>query len=140
MNEPLKLQAQDQDDVTVISTLLQDAVILHSELRYEPSRGTFGLIAQRYGWENGEQPHRVNTRLTVSGVTKVATRGLPAPGDAVAPTAMIVLAVEQDAQSLTIRFTGGTALRLTLIDGWRLHFEDFGPEWPCQCPAAHQTA
>ena len=80
---PLRLLARAQDDLTIISTLLQDAVFPISEMRWQPARRRFALLLNRFRWEDREQAERqhrdferVQTLLVVGDVLKVSSSGI----------------------------------------------------------------
>jgi hypothetical protein len=81
--QPLRLKALDADDLSVISTLIQDAVFPITEMRWEKSRRRFALLLNRFRWEDvpqaerrGRAFERVQAVLTVEDVLHVATQGI----------------------------------------------------------------
>jgi hypothetical protein len=77
---PLHLKALEPDDLPVISALVQDAVFLITELRWEPQKRRFALLLNRFRWEDPARgrraPERVRALLVVEDVTRVATQGV----------------------------------------------------------------
>jgi hypothetical protein len=80
---PLALIAQDIDDLQVISALLQDAVLPESDMRYVAKRREFGVLLNRFRWEDraaaeraGRAYERVRTLLMFHDVTAVRSQGL----------------------------------------------------------------
>ena len=78
---PLRLWATDADDLQVISTLCQDAVLPASEMRWVASERRFAMLVNRYRWEDRRSPERVRSVLVASDVGRVAGQGV-VPGDA----------------------------------------------------------
>lgn len=73
----LRLLAQDTDDLTVISTALQDAVCKIGDIRFEPVARRLTLALNRYRWEAGERTaERVRCGLQLGGVLGVQERRL----------------------------------------------------------------
>jgi hypothetical protein len=79
---PLHLVAQDAEDLKVISTLVQDAVLPVTELRHDPRRRRFALMLNRFRWEDRSQAEavgrpyeRVRSVLVVEDVLKVQSFG-----------------------------------------------------------------
>lgn len=79
---PLRLVVQDADDLKVISTLLQDAVLPATELAFDARRRRFALLLNRFRWEDraeaervGRAYERVRSLLVVEDVRKVQTMG-----------------------------------------------------------------
>lgn len=79
---PLRLVAQDADDLRVISALVQDAVLPVTEMQHDPKRRRFALLLNRFRWEDrgeaeraGRSFERVRSVLIVEDVLKVQTTG-----------------------------------------------------------------
>jgi len=49
--DALRLLARDEEDLAVISAILQDALIPVSEMAYLPDERRFALVANRFRWE-----------------------------------------------------------------------------------------
>ena len=81
---PLRLKAENADDIPVISALLQDAICPVSEIRWETARRQFALLANRFRWEDRDRAERrnrpverVQSLLIVDDVARVRTSGVP---------------------------------------------------------------
>lgn len=79
----LRLTAEDKDDVTILSSLTQDAVFPLGEMAWKPSQRRFAVLLNRFRWEDlpaaerhGRKPERVRSVLAFDDVQKVATSGL----------------------------------------------------------------
>ena len=79
---PLYLAAQDGDDLTVISTLVQDAVFALAEMHFRRSQRQFAVLLNRFRWEDrasaeraGRAYERVRSLLVVGDVLAVQTSG-----------------------------------------------------------------
>jgi len=79
---PLRLVAQDADDLQVISTLVQDAVLPMTEMKHDPKRRRFALMLNRFRWEDREHAERVGRAyervrsvLVIEDVRKVQSYG-----------------------------------------------------------------
>jgi Protein of unknown function (DUF2948) len=79
---PLRLVAQDAEDLKVISTLVQDAVLPVTELKHDAKRRRFALMLNRFRWEDraaaaavGRPFERVRSLLVVEDVLKVQSYG-----------------------------------------------------------------
>ncbi len=51
INDSLRLRAQDADDLTVLSSLFQDAIIPGSDMYIDKANKRFVLVANRFCWE-----------------------------------------------------------------------------------------
>ncbi len=77
------LEAQDVEDLVVISALVQDAVFPITEMRYAKARREFALLVNRFRWEDRDFAER-DTRgyeraqsvLLVRDVVSVQTSGI----------------------------------------------------------------
>src|SRR3954464_4968382 len=49
---PLRLRAEDAEDLAVISACLQDALVAVGDLAYDPNARVFLLVANRFRWED----------------------------------------------------------------------------------------
>lgn len=81
--QPLRLKARYVEDLTVISALLQDAVLPMKETSWQPDINRFGLLVNRFRWEdksnaeNGKRPYeRVQSMLVIDSVQNVSSMGI----------------------------------------------------------------
>jgi hypothetical protein len=79
---PLRLVAQDAEDLKVIAALLQDAVLPVTELKYDARQRCFAALVNRFRWEDrveaervGRAYERVRSLLVVEDVRKVQSLG-----------------------------------------------------------------
>ena len=79
---PLRLVAQDAEDLKVISTLVQDAVLPVTEMSHDPTRRRFALMLNRFRWEDrtqaeavGRAYERVRSVLVIDDVLRVLSQG-----------------------------------------------------------------
>jgi hypothetical protein len=70
----LKLVALDRDDVDVISTHLQDAVVKVGDIHWEPAARRLTLELNRFRWEAQDRTERVRAGLQVGCVLSVKAR------------------------------------------------------------------
>jgi hypothetical protein len=77
---PLNLGALEVEDVPVLSSLVQDAVFPITEMTWRPVARRFGLLVNRFRWEDAGRdrhaPERVQSLLVIDHVTRVATQGI----------------------------------------------------------------
>jgi Protein of unknown function (DUF2948) len=79
---PLRLVATDVEDLRVVSTLVQDAVLPVTDMKHDPKRRRFALMLNRFRWEDrvqaeavGRAYERVRSVLVVEDVLKVQSLG-----------------------------------------------------------------
>lgn len=80
---PLRLRAESDADLAVISALVQDAVASVSEIAWTPKRRRFSLLVHRFRWEDApaaarqRRPfERVQALLSINDALKVRAGGL----------------------------------------------------------------
>ncbi|MDB9857811.1 DUF2948 family protein [Amylibacter sp.] len=83
IEKPLRLKAQDGDDLVAISTVLQDAVLPVSEMQWQREEQRFGLLANRFRWEDADAAasskravERVQAVVVFDSVVGVRSSGL----------------------------------------------------------------
>jgi len=109
--KPLRLMAQEADDLPAISALVQDAALRAGDLSYDPAGRHFTLRMNRFCHEADKGvPLRAPSVLRISGVTAVKMRGLDIK-QANLPLSLLDVAVESleaPAVAMTLRFAGAT--------------------------------
>lgn len=117
---PLNLGAFDPDDLAVIASLTQDAVLPATEMKWEHKAGRFALLLNRFRWEEGParavSPERVQSLLAFDTVTAVASNGIDRRD---ADTVLSLLTIDfepTDAPSgyITLTLAGDGAVRLAV--------------------------
>ncbi|MBV6638547.1 MAG: DUF2948 family protein [Mameliella sp.] len=80
---PLNLGALDAGDLEVISSLVQDAVLPVTEIRWQASKRRVGLLVNRIRWEDveaararGRPVERVQSLLVIDNVLGMASQGV----------------------------------------------------------------
>ncbi len=136
--DALKLIARDEEDLAVISAILQDALIPVSEMAYLPEEQRFALVANRFRWEAPADRPRENlerrlTGLSIAGVTGVRRRGF-SPGD---PNRILaLLAVRRVAGALQLDFAGFASIQLETAE-ILCHLDDLSEPWPTRWQPRH---
>ena len=128
---PLRLLAEDADDLAVMSAALQDAVAKVARLL------TIGF--NRYLWEAGAR-RRVRCGLQLAAVLGVKSRNIRrAPADAVVELLTMEFApAEAPAGAITLTFAGGGDLAVSVecIDAV---LADVSAAWPTPRTPAHDS-
>lgn len=129
---PLHLVALDADDLRVISTLVQDAVLPVTEMQHDAKRRRFALMLNRFRWEDrveaervGRAYERVRSVLVVEDVLKVQTFGFDrADKDLVLSLLSLDFAPGEDGTGrLTLTLAGDGALALD-VEALEVRLED----------------
>jgi hypothetical protein len=134
----LKLRAVDAEDVAVLSTVLQDALVPVAEMAWLPDERRFVLVANRFRWEpeegRGRRFERTLSGLCIDAVATIQRRGFsPADQDRI----LVLLALRAEASSLYLEFAGGGSIRLD-VERISCHLDDLGEPWPTPWRPAHQ--
>lgn len=118
---PLRLVAQDAEDLKVISTLVQDAVLPVTELTFDARRRRFALLLNRFRWEDrseaeavGRAYERVRSVLVVEDVRRIQSFGFDrSEKDLVLSVLSLDFAPGEDgAGRLTLTLAGDGAIAL----------------------------
>jgi Protein of unknown function (DUF2948) len=136
----LKLRAEDEEDLAVISACLQDALVSVRDLAYDPAARTFMLVANRFRWENGAAAaERVLCGLAFSEIGGVSYRGFRrSHEDRILSLLAIRPALAPEEGLIRLDFAAGAEIRLTtaLI---RCYARDLGEPWPTPWRPEHST-
>lgn len=151
MSGPIRLIAEDSEDLSVLSACLQDAILPVGEMCFQPAEHRFVMVVNRFKWEScGEgapswRPgpaadddglfpfERILCGVQINGVERVVTRGIDAH-DRGRMLELLSLSVCEGGIELT--FAGGAALRL-LGGHWSCRAEDLGDSWPTSSRPCH---
>ena len=118
--KPLNLGAFDADDLQVISSLVQDAVLPVTEIRWQPKQRRLGLLINRVRWEDAEAAkaqgrpvERVQSLLTVEQVSAVSSQGVDRSDKDMILSILSLRFDEQDAPSgdIVLTLAGDGAIR-----------------------------
>lgn len=123
VERPLRLKAEDGEDVAVIAALVQDSILTGSEMQYERGRRRFSMLLSRFRWEDkpaaerrGRDFERVRAVLAIDDVMGVARQGLdPKDGDTVLSLLTLGWEPGEDgAGRLVLTFSGDGAIALDI--------------------------
>ena len=118
---PLRLVAEGVEDLEVLSSLVQDAIFPVTEVSWQPSRRLFGLLLNRFRWEDkdaaearGRAFERVQSVLQLDDVLKVQAQGVdPKDKDMVLSVLSIDAELTEDGSgALIVNLAGDGAFRL----------------------------
>jgi hypothetical protein len=112
----LRLKVQDAEDLSVVSALLQDAVLPMKEISWQPDMNRFGMLVNRFRWEDkahaetGKRPYeRVQSMLVIDCVQNVSSMGVDHTNK---DQIISILAVNYDANKVIFTLAGDGALAL----------------------------
>lgn len=136
---PLRLLAEDAEDLGVIAAALQDAVAKLGDIAWEASARRLTIGFNRYRWEAGSKTReRVRTGLQFGGVLAVRSRKLKRD----APSAVVELLTlgfepgEAPGGTIILTFAGGADLKLE-VECVEAVLSDVSEAWPARRAPQH---
>ncbi len=142
MGGKLKLRCEDEEDVVVLSSLLQDALVPMAELAWLPVERCFVFVASRFIWEECldvtlppeeagiECYSRQNFGVTFEGVRAVKSRGIDIDDkNRILELLAITATAESGAATIELVFAGGAGIRVE-CERIAVHGQDVGEPWP----------
>jgi hypothetical protein len=128
----LRLRAEDDEDLMVLSACLQDALVAVRDIAYLPGERRLILAANRFRWEGDEaQAERVRCGLVIDQVRAIRKKGI----DQTRPGALLsILAVRRAAgpanePTIEILFSGDAVLRVS-ADRVQIQAQDMDRPYP----------
>ncbi|HYC67013.1 DUF2948 family protein [Brevundimonas sp.] len=135
--EPLRLLAEDADDLHIISAALQDAILRPVDIVWEPSARRVTLALSRFCWECGGT--RVMSAMQFGDVISVKSRRLPrGPEHALELLAMDFEPGEAPGGRVTLMFAGGGDLRID-VECLDAVLTDLSERWPARLAPTHEA-
>ena len=133
--EPLKFIALDRDDLEVVSTHLQDAIVKVCDVVWRPQERRLVLGLSRFDWcsahSSDPQLRRCRCALRFERVSACKCRNVDPAGKDAVLNLLAIEFVEKDppAGVVTLTFSGGGMLRLE-VECLEAELADLGPAWP----------
>ena len=140
----LKLRAEDEDDLTVMSSQLQDALVPIADMAFLGEKQLFIMVVNRFMWERVAEPTpqsgepiflRTNCGVRFCGVRGVRYRGLDRSDRR---QVLNLLAIEAADSGVLLRFAGGGDVRLD-CDKVDCRMQDIDEPWPTRHRPAHAS-
>ena len=138
---PLKLLAEDEDDLAVIPAALQYAVAKVGDIEWDPKGRRFTLALNRYLWETpaGLLGARVRAGLQFASVLAVKSRNLrrDPPEAVVELLALSFEPADPPGGAIRLAFAGGGDVELT-VECVDVALADVSSPWPTPSTPAHE--
>jgi len=142
----LKLIALDEQDLEIVSSHLQDAVVRVADLAYVPSQKRFAAILNRFNWEKAAKAandtnERRRTALRFDRVLGAQIKSLKTSAS---DRVLSLLAVrfepsEHPSGFVTLTFSGDASIRLH-VECIEAELTDLGPAWRARSKPQHPGA
>ena len=132
LDRPLNLGAQDAEDLQVISSLTQDAVLTVDDLKWNRAERQLVFLLKRFRWEDvelakqqGRDPERVQSLLVIQNATGLASQGIDRKQADVVLSLMSLeySGGEDGVGDLILTFSGDGALKVQ-VDGLDVALRD----------------
>ena len=141
--DQVKFVALDRDDLEVVSTHLQDALVKVADVIWRPQEKRLVVGLSRFDWlaAEGTRPElrRCRSALRFERVNCCKCRHVnPSGKDAVLNLLAVEFTEAADTPSgvVTLTFAGGATMRLE-VECLEAELVDLGPIWTTSAPAAH---
>ena len=137
---PLRLLAQDAEDLAILSAHMQDAAIQVGDMAYLPKSRRFALAGSRFDWlaaESGRM-ERCPVGLHFDGVLGAAFAGFDpaAPDHALNLLSIEFLPGDTPGGLVVLTFSAGAAVRLS-VECLDAQLRDLGPRWQTNVRPGH---
>jgi hypothetical protein len=137
----LRLLAQDEEDLRILSTALQDAVCTIGDIHYDAAGRRLTVALNRFRWEASTRRggQRARAGLQLAGVLEVKAKRLrrEAPEAVLALLAVAFEAGEAPGGAVTFAFAGGGELRC-VVECIDVVLADVSEPWPTQRRPSHE--
>jgi len=145
--DPLRLIALDEEDLAVISTHVQDAIVRVGDLAFRPAEQRFALAMNRFDWEGavaspgGRRFERRRAILRFERVLAAKTLGIDpkATGAALELLAVAFSPEEPPGGAILLTFAGGAAIRLE-VECIEAQLTDLGIAWAARVAPEHDLS
>jgi hypothetical protein len=143
--EPLKLIALDEDDLSVVSSLLQDAVLRVADMTYVPAQKRFAAVLNRFDWETAakvdEKDKEFRRRRSALRFDRVFGAQLKNIKPRASERVLSLLAVsfepkEPPSGHVTLYFSGDASIQLE-VECIEVELRDLGPQWRTRSKPQH---
>jgi hypothetical protein len=147
--EPLKLIALDEEDLAVVSSLLQDAVLRVADMTYVPAQKRFAAVLNRFDWESAvkesdkgkDKDKDFRRRRSALRFDRVFGAQLKNIKPRASERVLSLLAVsfepkEPPSGHVTLYFSGDASIQLQ-VECIEAELRDLGPQWRTRTKPKH---
>ena len=150
MSTPIKLIAQSEDDLAIISTLMQDSTVKIGDIAWIPAEQRFAFVGNRYQWEKKRwfrrpKGSRVRVAFHLNGISSAQMQGVDlSDSDSILDLLNIeaIHTQEEEGEKLEngvivhLHFSGGATIRLH-ADAIDAVATDLGESWEAIARPSH---
>ncbi len=135
----LSLRCEKDQDIKVISSLLQDSLVSNADIYFERTQKTFAFIANRFCWERVSRKktdfsyYRVLSGVNIQNVISVKQKNLIQKKNNETALFYNLLTIEYDSVSneITLIFSQGISVKLS-ISKLNIFIRDLNEPYPTQ--------
>ena len=129
MSNALKLIAQDDEQLTIISSLAQDSIIKTNEMGYDKKTKRFALLMNRYRHEE-KNPSRIRTAIHFDFVDSVKSVGIDKQSS---DDILVLLAIRFEGKSkpsgsIFLEFSNNKSITID-VESIEAFLTDMGEPW-----------
>ena len=129
MSNTLKLIAQDDEQLTIISSLAKDSIIKSNEMGYDKKTKRFALLMNRYRHEE-ENPSRIRTAIHFDYVDSVKSVGIDKETN---DDILVLLAIRFESKSkpsgsIFLEFSNNKSITFD-VESIEVFLTDMGEPW-----------
>lgn len=151
MTKPLKLLASELEDMSVISSMCQDALVSVADISYSAEQETFALVANRFCWDrisdastDVSEYYRSHTGLRFDQVEEVSYKGISKSKTDQLLSLLAIAFAPSDNESdyagyVMLQFSDKSAIRLK-VNQVNVALEDLGDVWTTNWRPDHPKA
>lgn len=153
--DSLKLEARSAEDLEVISTFLQDAIVSPSGLHYDEEAKRFVLFGNRFRWEHTaddkerasmsraisedeSQLERVHVGVSFSNIESVSYHGFHKKHHKDDGLNLLAV-VAREHNVIRLIFSANAEIDLVTEAGISVHLRDMGDPWPTHTMPKHDV-
>ncbi len=137
----LKLRAENSEDLTLISTFLQDALVPFISMTHDPKTQVFSLLTHRFRWEKSPVSQdgstlyeRINALLNIHHVKNFQKKGLKNPHN---PNQTLnLLCVTSEDNTIILTFSNNIQVQLS-VEKMLVLLGDQNISWPTPHKPSH---
>jgi len=140
MSNTLKLIAQDDEQLTIISSLAQDSIIKSNEMGYDKKTKRFALLMNRYRHEE-ENPSRIRTAIHFDFVDSLKSVGIDKETN---DEILVLLAIRFEVKSkpsgsIFLEFSNNKSITFD-VESIEAFLTDMGEPWKIRNKPVHDEA
>lgn len=140
LRRDLRLMACDSEDLAVLATHVQDAILRVGDMIYLPKEKRFVLSMKRFDWLSAVEgaPQRTQAGLHFEHVRKASLQGFrqDRPDDILYLLSLEFIPGDAPSGCVDLVFSGGCAVRLE-VECLEARMADLGPRWRTRHAPGH---